>query len=659
MAEQLAEAVANGRVIGPDLSEAQARLALLQLDAPKALEALAALVAEAEPQSEQRQWAERSLSQLTRLWHLVLTGMPAGAERLELQRRAEAALAGPIDATAASTARVMALADVLAHGRRPGAERELLERTLAAGCGGFVVWQRLLAALLGELQEAPSPAAIARALAPPPAPQEMRGASSGLGNGALDLLRYRLQCAVVLASLRWGLDRIGEARWSESERALAAALSSSRIPPWAFAIELALQQALAPIARMPVAAAARHLILLARGRFPRLPGQTRLWTAPVSEAEEARRKIVEAMLNVLKVTGMPAAQTLAMTLMERLPETRSFWEDEIFRKDVCSFLLVQVNDLPDPARSRIRALCGIGLRDWPTARANFATLAALEPTAIGATSYCDPEAVPALLSRPEDKSLKIADLRWEVLRKAESVPAGPVIVTSGNAAYLRRFGPPYAAALREALESAAHPPGVLHLHLIGEPEKERDTILAIAEALPGFSVTLSYEPVCVEASYWFATARFLRLSALRSRSEFADRTVVVTDFDHAWTEPPAAFLARAMPGADVGLRLGRRVAIRSRGGAKFELQYPLLQPWWNVSAHCVAVAPNANGQRFAAILSRVAEAALHDALMRDAAGQGGEANWGIDQAILFAVHRHVESHHPEIAIADLLEYETS
>ena len=379
-------------------------------------------------------------------------------------------------------------------------------------------------------------------------------------------------------------------------------------------------------ARMLRQAAGEELLL-------RAPGDAADRMREVLLAEADRLAAAQATAEEPRLLAFSAAFHL-------LPACGRCWTDAAFRRERARHFATLLDGTGIPQRHGLAGLFAFTGEDYDAAGAAFAAVTAGDRVATGPSTYLDFRAVPAILARPPRLPGALAPLAITSVQEA-SGEAAVSLVVSANGRYLRRFGPSYAEALQR------HAAGTrLHVHLIGDPAEEQDALRAMASSLPGIALTLSAEPVTVAEPYYFATARFLRLAALR---QALPGRLLVTDIDLGWPVPPVEFLDRMMGEADAGLSLRARVRLGTYPGLPgFVRHYPRTVPWISVAAWAVAVAPNAPGRAFAEALSRVAAESLARAAE---AGPGGK--WTIDQNILMAAYAHAAQAMPEVRFADL------
>jgi hypothetical protein len=629
-----------------ETAEAAARLAALRHDPVGTLEGL---VKAARVPGTSRAWAMAEIHRLAQSWRLVVRGL-LESELAAVQVGAEATLRELVEALPKNPHPRVALARVMAQVRGFDAGLAALE---GAPPDHPLVRRTVFSLLLQALHvremldgdrrdEAEEAATVARCMRPPP---EILAAA---GDAAPDLLAFRFHRAVALATLRGWLEEERGARTGAATGTgdgagsdpLTASLAA--VPAAELDIGAALGAALRLLPAMPSEAAAQYVLDLAGHRV--------LQDSPLAAAEAARVELLRRLLAACAAPETPAAAL--RPLVERsfgaLTNCVAFWQDEEFRRAGCRRLLERLDAVPEPPRSLFRGKLTFLLGDLDAARDAFAAAARLEPARPGPATYIDPREVPRILAaRAADPRppLGAAGLRFETLATAArgGAAAGTAaVVASANERYLRLYGRTYVETLR-----AIAPTGRLHLHLIGDPVSARDEIGALAEAAgPGYDVTFSSEPIELDETWYFATARFLRMPLWLERLG----PLLVTDIDWRWSAPQAPRLdARFGGGADVGLWLRREVGrLTLRGERARRLIYPQVNPWARILAGVIALAPTDGARRFAAVLGGLADAAL-----REAAAVPGR-KWCIDQNILLAAYEHTRRRHPEVTFHDVV-----
>lgn len=617
---QVELAVAAGALDGAAAAESRAIAAGLRLDPLAALDGLASLLRSG---LRRRNWALARLSAMATAWTLILESAPP-AVRDHRQVAAETVLrrlAGELSELPILWVR---LAQVVTAGRGRGAAVDDLEAAVAAGAP---VATRYYAALLEPFAALPEPPDIARALAVPTSDQA----------AALDHSAFRALRAVGLATAAWQLRQLAaDGLFAPRHQAVLDALAA--VPQAEFAVTERLEEALAASAAAAPTAAATTLASLAE--------DTLLRGSPLPAAEPARLAVVAALLRAhADLAGGDVAALLSLTRSVRvlLPQTTRFWAEPAYRRETCAAVLGPIGRLPDPPRSRFAGLFAFGLEDDDRAAAHFAAAAAVEPAGAGVGTVVGPAAVASALAVPAAPLLGEAGFRF-----AGEAPThgGPIVCASGDERYVLRYAADYAARLRRAALADPVLHLHLHLHLIGEPAVAAPALAAAAAtaADAGWTASSSSESPEIAQAYYYATARFVRLPALRGR--FAG-PLLCTDIDRGWPGPPSAILRR-LGSADVGLRLMATVRQLRMPGRDWLTQLaPPLAPWHAVNANLLVLADTAGARVFAVLLARLADVAL-----RQAAARPGR-HWGIDQNILLAAYRHALWAHPKITFADL------
>lgn len=583
--------------------EAEALVAKRARDAAAAIDALSAL---AGMRAERRRWAMAELATIAERW-VNVEGRMAGEGLAELRRRAEAALARLVAERPHAAEAHVALATVLEAAQGIGAAVDHLARAAAQGAPVTDSRLRLLAR---ALEHGPHEAHLRRALAEP---GEAAGGSAA--TWAAFRVHRAVACAMTAAVLPAG----------DRRAALVAALPAAESD-----IGGTLEAALAGVAALPDGAAARLLRGIAEGRLFR--------HCPLPGAEAARQRLVGAILAFCRdeARAAEARRSLAVTLSTLLPDTERFWTDRTFRHAASHEMAGLASGFEEPHRSWQLGRFAFAREDYDAAAACFAAAGGA-----GAATHVDFRAVPAILAaRGAAPLLGDEGGRFEVI-VGDPAAAAVTVIVAANDLYLLRHGRGFAQGLAR-VAPGAH----LHLHLIGDPAALREEVAAIAGAGRGLGLSLSSEPVTIDAPFYHASARFLRLPAWRARFGGA---IVVSDIDMVWREAPGAFLARRMGDADVGLSLSAKVRTGRKAGLGYPVNvYPLPLPWMAVGAWVLALAPTPGARRFAALL-----APLMDASLRAAAALSGRCAWFVDQNALCAAYAHAVRAEPAIRFADL------
>lgn len=583
--------------------EADALLAKARRDAAAAIEALCVLAA---GRSARADWAMRDIARMAKRWTNI-EGRLAGAEKAALRTRAGAALDRLSAQRPRARAPRLALAALVQAAHGPGAAADHLAEAWRGGAPVLDRWLRMAAV---ALEPGPSAEALLRARDLPDRLAEESPAGWAV---------FRLDRAVAFA-----MARAAPAPPADRAAVLAA------LPAEHCDIGAAMAAALALARGMGADDAAALLKGLAAGRL--------FCHAPMPEAEAARLDLRDALLGLCRAPGthVAARRTAFLALSGLLPRTVRFWTDPAGRRAHAVEMIAQAGCLDEPERSLHRGLYAAAMEDHDLAAASFA--AAGGP---GARTHVDARAVPAILAaRGDGPLLGEEGGTFEVVAAGTGRPA-PIVIVAANDRYLRQHGAGFARRL-----AAVAPGSRLHLHLIGDPGAMRAEVAAIAAAGHGLGITLSSEPITINAPHYFATARFLRLGAWLDRFR---GPIIVSDIDGRWQADPARFLDRRMGGADVGISLSAEVRIgRKAGIGQPVLVYPLPLPWTAVTAWPLALAPSPGARRFAELLSRLA-----DARLRAAAAEGLRNAWFIDQNVLGAAYAHALRHEPGLSFADL------
>ncbi|NMJ40534.1 hypothetical protein GWK16_04740 [Roseomonas sp. JC162] len=581
--------------------EAEVLLARRRRDAAAAIEALCALARVASPR---RRWALGEIAVFADRW-LNVEGRLDAASTRALRGRAEAALGALAGALPRERAPHVALARVIEARHGPTAAAEALATAEAGGAPVLDRWLRLLAA---ALDHGPDEAAFRRAFA---VPQE--SAKGGDHHWAAFRLHRAVACAMAAPVLPFA------AGLPASERDIAARMADAL--------------ALAP--SLPARDEIRLLKALAAGRLFR--------HCPLPEAEAARQTLVAAMRATCARPDLAPEhrRALLVGLSAVLPDGARYWEDAAYRDETSREMIAGAAWLEEPQRSWQRGKFAFAIGDHDLAAEAFAASARMEPAGPGAPTYLDMRRIPAILAaRGEAPLLGAGGGTFEMLTGPHD-PSRPVAIVVANDLYLRHHAARFARRLAEVA-----PGSPLHVHLVGDPAACGPDIAGIATAARGLTLSLSSERVTIDAPFYFASARFLRLP------DWLDRfrgPIVVTDIDGRWHQDPARFLARRMGDADVGISLSARVRIGRKAGLGYPVNvYPLPLPWTAVTAWPFALAPTDGARRFAGLLAHVM-----DARLRDAAALPGRGAWFVDQNVLCAAHAHAAAQDRGIRFADL------
>lgn len=584
-----------------EVLEAEVLLARRRRDPAAAIEALCALAREASPR---RRWALGEIASFADRWGHVEGRLDAAGTNA-LRTRAEAALGALAETLPRERAPRITLARVIEAARGQAAAAKALAAAAAAGAPVLDRWLRLLAA---ALDHGPDEAPFRRAFAVP----EAMAASGGHHWTAFRLHRA-VACAMAAPTLPFA------ASVPDSERDIAARMDDA----------LALAPSLPPQDEL------RLLKALAAGRLFR--------HCPLPEAEAARQALAAAMRAACARPGMAVEhrRTLLVSLSAFLPEGARFWEDAAYRAETSREVIAAAEWLEEPHRSWQRGKFAFAIGEQDLAAEAFATSARLAPSGPGAPTYLDMRRIPAIVAARGDAPLLGGEGSGFEMLAGQHDASRPVAIVVANDLYLRRHAAGFARRLAEVA-----PGSPLHVHLVGDPAACRPDIEEVTTAGRGLTISLSSEPITIDAPFYFASARFLRLP------EWLDRfggPIVVTDIDGRWHQDPARFLARRMDAADVGLALSARVRLGRKAGLGYPVNvYPLPLPWMSVAAWCCALAPTAGARRFASLLAQVM-----DARLREAAALPGRGAWFVDQNVLYAAHAYAAANDPAIRFADL------
>ncbi|MBR0662553.1 hypothetical protein, partial [Neoroseomonas oryzicola] len=489
--------------------------------------------------------------------------------------------------------------------RGQAAAAKTLAAAAAAGAPVLDRWLRLLAA---ALDHGPDEAPFRRAFAVPDAM-----AASGGHHWAAFRLHRAVACAMAAPTLPFA------ASLPDSERDIAARMDDAL--------------ALAP--SLPPQDEVRLLKALAAGRLFR--------HCPLPEAEAARQALAVAMRAACVRPGqaLEHRRALLVGLSAFLPEGARFWEDAAYRAETSREMIAGAECLDEPHRSWQRGKFAFAIGEQDLATEAFAASAGLAPSGPGAPTFLDMRRIPAILAARGDAPLLGSEGGGFEMLAGRHDASRPVAIVVANDLYLRRHAAGFARRLAEVA-----PGSPLHVHLVGDPAACRPDIAEVTTAARGLTVSLSSEPITIDAPFYFASARFLRLP------EWLDRfggPVVVTDIDGRWHQDPARFLARRMGDADVGLALSARVRLGRKAGLGYPVNvYPLPLPWMSVAAWCCALAPTDGARRFARMLAQVM-----DARLREAASLPGRGAWFVDQNVLSAAHAFAVAKDPAVSFADL------
>ncbi|MBR0672229.1 hypothetical protein [Neoroseomonas soli] len=595
-------------------AEAEWLLATMRIDV---LAALAGACRLAGLSQARRAEAITAILAITTRWRVIEARYP-GAEKDAVRDEAKRILRGLAEALPQIPAPRIGIARILSVEGNPDAALEALE---GAGPGGRNLASEYLLILTRALADRHGARMLHRALN---VPEWIVAAAKE------DWRIFLLHRAVTLGTIA-AQQRLRDG-YLEADPAYGAAL------------------ALVTTADRDVEARCRDLIAEVRALPPREEA-TALWRtireplllySMLEDAERARILLLDETMRLAEATAGTEGfdfQTIscAHTL---LPCCERLWTDAAFRRERAAALAGLLRRIDHPRRDLFLGYFAFMMEDYAAAKDAFAVATKTSPHAIGASTYIDFRSVPAILhAAGEDATPAPA---FTVLSPRPAVRNGPLVAISANDRYLRRHAVHYAQQLRRRSRE-----GNLHVHLIGDPEAEQETLQSLARILPGYRVTLTSEPVTVNEPYYFATARMLRMAQLCRIAPA--RPLLVTDIDSTLREPAADFVARKLGTADVGLALRSQVTVghhwRVAGLANV---YPRAVPWQTVAAWAIAIAPTAGGRRFAEILSRVAAEGL-----RRAAADASGPRWMIDQNILFAAYAHAVTFRPGIRFADV------
>lgn len=585
-----------------DSLEGQALLAIGYRDAASAVESLCGL---ASVSLERRAWALQRIAVTCKFWAKFLERF-APADRTAHAVRAIGALRRLAAGMPGNPAVHAALADTLRGSGHMDAAIAQLERSVLAG---VPLAAMLLRVLVDELDRAPSAAVIERLSSVHPGVLAADESAAAV---------FRVRRAISFATMAAPL--------GDRAPALPADIDAGED-----AIRRAMDEALGLAARL---GPARGSSLLAE-----LAGSALFRHSHLDTVEQARVALIEACFRDAEVADVPEVRLRALgTLSKMLPSCVRFWSEPPWRRTSSARVVALADGLTEPMRNWFRGRFAFAAEDYDLAAEAFA---AVDPPAGGVSTYVDHRAVGRIVASRAGAGLLGGQAgTFEVLSEGND-SAGPIVVVSANDRYIHRHLEAYAKSLARVA-----PSGRLHVHLVGEPATVRDKLARARALLPRSRITFSSEPISIDAPYYFATARFLRLS---DWLQGAADPVIVSDIDILWSTPPARLVERVMGDADVGLVLRQHVRVGRYAGLHHVVNsYPLAVPWMVAQANMVVAMPTAASRAFADLLAR-----LSDHVLRRAMSNPSRVNWAIDQNILCAAYAYAVREQPAIAFADL------
>lgn len=463
--------------------------------------------------------------------------------------------------------------------------------------------------LIDRLLRAPSADLLKRAfLEPLPFPAQI----------SLDMLRFRFQRAVIVEALVWNRrfdDAFGDA-------ALHSALDN--FPEQDPAAELSTIFSL--LSLLPPNEQARALMSLMA-----CPA---IWRSPAAEA--TRRRLLDAAMKLVpRVSDAGVMTSLMARLIDYAPQSIIYWEDPAWPRRLHEMACALSPRIAPAQRHYFNGITAFPLPDLDKVAEEFQQATAVEPTASRFTSYLDPRQVHLGAS---DRLLNSDSFECDALDVSQG-ENDFTLVTSADERYFRRYAVSYAKRLQEV---GYRKP--LHFHIIGRRAALAKEIQQVRDILPESRVTLSSESVLADRSFYYASARFLRMRELLRRFS---SDILVTDIDVSWHARPDQWAA-ALGDADVGLRIFDRVRHYTvHNTQEVILRFPRTKLWECTSASSIFVRCNDAGTRFADLLANVTDRHLRPFLEKPG------THWFIDQNILSAVYAHVIRHDPAILIGNL------
>jgi hypothetical protein len=436
---------------------------------------------------------------------------------------------------------------------------------------------------------------------------------------SLDMLRFRFHRSIVVEALTWNRS-FGT---SLGDATLWSALDS--LPKQDPAAELDGIFRLLPL--LPLDDQAQAVIGLMSCQA--------IWRSPAAESSR-RRLLDEAMLLVPDVRDQGIMTSLMARLIDYAPQSIAYWDDPVWPRRLHELARALSPRIRPAQRHYFNGLTAFPLQDLDRVADEYKLATKAEPTASRFTSYLDPRLVG---SGSHAEILNASGFECDIPEVMDAEEGEFVVVTSADEKYFRRYAFSYAKSLRSVGYRQR-----LHFHIIGRPEALAEDIRRVREALPESQITLSSEPVLTNRSFYYASARFMRMKDLIRRFRCS---ILVTDIDVSWHTRPDLWIA-PLGDADIGLRIFASVKYYvMHGTGEVILRFPRTKLWECTSASSIFVRWNEAGLRFADLLAAVTSQHLQSFL--DKPG----THWFIDQNILSAVYAHVLRHDPVIQIGNL------
>ncbi|EHL96603.1 hypothetical protein HMPREF9946_04676 [Acetobacteraceae bacterium AT-5844] len=432
-----------------------------------------------------------------------------------------------------------------------------------------------------------------------------------------DMLRFRFHRATVFEALRWNRENnpaFGNAALDDALEALPDISARSEL------------DIIFRVLSMLTAEGQAQLLV-------DLMACPTLWRSPAGE--ETRRIILErAMITAPSVRDPGLLTLLVARLVEYAPQSVFYWETPLWR--------AQLHELTKKLGPQVRptqkhyfiGTTAFPIPDLDTVSSEYHLATEASPTSSRFSSYIDFRKI------DPDEDINILNSKYfriEGLHLSRRT-SGPIIVTSADVNYFRRYAIRYATSL---LDSGSHMD--VHFHIIGDGESVTAEINEITRILSKCRVSVSFEPILENRSFYFASARFLRLPQF---IEHLKSDILLTDIDVFWHTAPEKALA---PFADVDVALRIFDSVRHyimHSSGEMILRYPRTKLWECVSASSVFVRATSAGTRFSSLLARVTSKHLQNFLQKPG------THWFIDQNILSAVYAYTLRHY-EIQIGNL------
>jgi hypothetical protein len=385
----------------------------------------------------------------------------------------------------------------------------------------------------------------------------------------------------------------------------------------------------------------------ARALYAAVASVPMFWHSPLKDVENARLSFLNELLRVAEANSSNEMKSYITRLLGAIVhKTLRFWIDDEWRGHISRRLVELSEFLPHSEQNFFTGTFSFASENYDSAAMAFQAAPAPSSKSRSTKNFIDFREVGKILeSRNDEEIFSWPGLEYRDINQG-SPQCDPVIITSANDRYFYRYAVEYAKKLRK-ISAVGH----IHFHLFGDYCGSIEKIMAhIIQILPSYKITFSNERLSIDAPYYFATGRFLRLQ------EWAERfraPIILTDIDSLWgqnpIQSPAEFVRDRLQNADVGLNLRRQVVLEPMLGWPFPgYRYPTLDPWHMVWAGKLFLRETESALEFARIVSRVSDMQLQKAKKTHPL-----ENWCIDQMILCACYAYSIRHQPEIHFADL------